>query len=116
MALTPVYGEIAPDDALRTLHHAVDVGVTFLDTANVYGQGANEELFARLLGDRRAEVTLATKFGITADPATGERTSRGDAAYVRQCIDESLARLRTDVVDLYYLHRLDPDTPIEETV
>ena len=116
MALTPVYGEIDPDEALATLHHAVDVGVTFLDTANVYGQGANEELVGRLLADRRGEVTLATKFGITGNPATGDRSSRGDREYVLRCADESLRRLGTDVIDLYYLHRIDPTVPIEETV
>ncbi|MFB1296993.1 aldo/keto reductase [Mycobacterium sp. pW049] len=120
MALTPVYGGAIDDtESLATLHHAVDVGVTFLDTANIYGSGDNERLFARLLADRRDEVTLATKFGIQANPAeraAGRVALRGDAAYVRQCIDESLQRLETDVVDLYYLHRRDPNVPIEETV
>lgn len=119
MALTPVYGGAVDDaESLATLHHAVDVGVSFIDTANVYGSGDNERLIARLLADRRDEVTLATKFGIVANPAgTGGRIGvRGDAAYVRQCIDESLQRLQTDVVDLYYLHRRDPAVPIEETV
>ncbi|MCX5042790.1 aldo/keto reductase [Aldersonia sp. NBC_00410] len=116
MALTPVYGGIEPDAALATLTHAVDAGVTFLDTANVYGLGANEKLIARLLADRRAEVTVATKFGIAGNPATGDRASRGDAAYVAQCADESLSRLGIDVIDLYYLHRIDPAVPIEETV
>jgi aryl-alcohol dehydrogenase-like predicted oxidoreductase len=120
MALTPVYGGDVDDaESLATLHHAVDVGVTFLDTANVYGSGDNERLFARLLADRRDEVTLATKFGIVSNPAeraAGRVAPRGDAAYVRQCIDESLQRLQTDVVDLYYLHRRDPNIPIEETV
>lgn len=120
MALTPVYGGAVDDaESLATLHHAVDVGVTFLDTANVYGSGDNERLFARLLADRRDEVTLATKFGIVSNPAeraAGRVALRGDAAYVRQCIDESLQRLQTDTVDLYYLHRRDPNVPIEETV
>lgn len=120
MALTPVYGGTLDDDeSLATLHHAVDIGVTFLDTANVYGGGDNERLIARLLADRRDEVILATKFGIHGDPtdeAGGPVGPRGDAAYVRQCIDESLQRLQTDVVDLYYLHRRDPAVPIEETV
>ncbi|MBX7455575.1 aldo/keto reductase [Mycolicibacterium sp. 3033] len=119
MALTPVYGGAVDDEeSLATLHHAVDVGVTFIDTANVYGSGDNERLIARLLADRRDDVTLATKFGIVANPAgsQGRVTVRGDAAYVRQCIDESLQRLQTDVVDLYYLHRRDPAVPIEETV
>ncbi|MDG4667677.1 aldo/keto reductase [Mycobacterium sp. 236(2023)] len=120
MALTPVYGGAVDDDeSLATLHHAVDVGVTFLDTANIYGSGDNERLIARLLADRRDEVTLATKFGIQSNPAeraAGSVSLRGDAAYVRQCVDESLQRLHTDVIDLYYLHRRDPNVPIEETV
>lgn len=120
MALTPVYGAAVDDaESLATLHHAVDVGVTFIDTANIYGSGDNERLIARLLADRRDEVTLATKFGIQGNPAEragGQVIPRGDASYVRQCIDESLQRLQTDVVDLYYLHRRDPQVPIEETV
>lgn len=120
MALTPVYGgDVDDDESLATLHHAIDVGVTFIDTANIYGGGDNERLIARLLADRRDEVTLATKFGITSNPAQrahGQITPRGDAPYVRQCIDESLSRLQTDIVDLYYLHRRDPAVPIEETI
>ncbi|MBW9205616.1 aldo/keto reductase [Mumia sp. zg.B17] len=116
MALTAVYGGTDPDTALATLAHAVDLGVTFVDTANVYGDGTNEELIGRLLADRRDEVQLATKFGVSGDITTGERVARGDAPYVRECLEASLTRLGTDVVDLYYLHRLDPDVPIEETV
>jgi aryl-alcohol dehydrogenase-like predicted oxidoreductase len=120
MALTPVYGGAVDDgESLATLHHAVDVGVTFIDTANIYGNGDNERLIARLLAERRDEVTLATKFGIQANPADragGTVSPRGDAEYVKRCIDESLLRLQTDVVDLYYLHRRDPEVPIEETV
>jgi aryl-alcohol dehydrogenase-like predicted oxidoreductase len=119
MALTPAYGEVDDDVSLATLHRSVDLGVTFIDTANVYGGGANEQLIARLLASRRDEVTLATKFGITgipADRATGRFSARGDAPYVRQAIDESLTRLNTDVVDLYYMHRRDLSVPIEETV
>ncbi|PXX70667.1 aryl-alcohol dehydrogenase-like predicted oxidoreductase [Nocardia tenerifensis] len=116
MALTPIYGEVDPDDALATLHHAVDRGIGFLDTANIYGGGANEELLARLLATRRREeVVVATKFGIDADPSSSRR-ARGDREYVRRCVEESLNRLGTDVIDLYYLHRVDLDTPIEETV
>src|ERR1700737_2931795 len=119
MALTPVYGEVDDTESLATLHRCVDLGVTFIDTANVYGGGANEKLISKLLTDRRDEVTLATKFGIAGNPAdraAGELTARGDAAYVRACIDESLQRLQTDVVDLYYMHRRDVSVPIEETV
>jgi aryl-alcohol dehydrogenase-like predicted oxidoreductase len=119
MALTPVYGEVDDTESLATLHRAVDLGVTFIDTANIYGGGANEKLISKLLADRRDEVTLATKFGIVGNPAdraVGQLNARGDAAYVRQSIDESLQRLQTDVVDLYYMHRRDHDVPIEETV
>jgi aryl-alcohol dehydrogenase-like predicted oxidoreductase len=119
MALTHVYGEVDDTESLATLNRCVDLGVTFIDTANIYGSGNNEKLIARLLADRRDEVTLATKFGITANPAdlaAGGLNARGDAAYVHQCIDESLQRLQTDVVDLYYMHRRDVNVPIEETV
>jgi aryl-alcohol dehydrogenase-like predicted oxidoreductase len=117
--LTSVYGDVDDAESLATLNRCLDLGVTFIDTANVYGGGSNERLIAKLLADRRDEVTLATKFGIASNPADhapGQRPVRGDAAYVRQCIDESLARLQTDVVDLYYMHRRDLTVPIEETV
>src|SRR5271163_3612891 len=117
-ALMGVYGDVDDAESLATLNRCLDLGVTFIDTANVYG-GSNERLIAKLLADRRDEVTLATKFGMAGNPAdhaAGRRPVRGDAAYVRQCIDESLARLRTDVVDLYYMHRRDLTVPIEETV
>ncbi|EGD54120.1 aldo/keto reductase [Gordonia neofelifaecis] len=122
MAVTHVYGGTDDAAALAVLNAAVDDGVTLIDTADVYGEpepgapgpaGTNERLVARLLADRRAEVTLATKFGITGDP---DRPTRGDAAYVRQACDASLRRLGTDVIDLWYLHRRDPSVPVEETV
>ncbi|ABK70213.1 MULTISPECIES: aldo/keto reductase [Mycolicibacterium] len=119
MALTPVYGEVDDDESLATLHRCLDLGVTFIDTANVYGSGNNERLIAKLLADRRDEVTLATKFGIEGNPAeraSGSPKVRGDAEYVRTCIDASLQRLQTDVVDLYYMHRRDMSVPIQETV
>lgn len=116
MALTPVYGAIDPADALKTLHHAVDAGVSFIDTANIYGGGSNEELIAKLLKERRGEVQLATKFALVGNPATGYTDIRGDAAHVKQAIDESLQRLGADVVDLFYMHRRDVRVPIEETV
>ena len=115
MALTPVYGEVDDTESLATLHHCIDVGVTFIDTANVYGGGTNERLISRLLAERRDEVTLATKFGIDILDV-GRLHARGDAGYVRQCLDDSLGRLGTDVVDLYYMHRRDLSVPIEETV
>lgn len=116
MALTPVYGEVDQEDALRTLHHAVDSGVTFIDTADIYGGGSNEELVAQLLKERRDEVQLATKFGLVGTPADGYTDIRGDAAYIRQAVDRSLHRLGTDVIDLYYMHRRDLRVPLTETV
>jgi aryl-alcohol dehydrogenase-like predicted oxidoreductase len=120
MALTPVYGEVDDTESLATLHRNLDLGVTFIDTANIYGNGSNEKLISKLLADRRDEVTLATKFGILGNPADRAAgtplTARGDAAYVRESIDASLQRLQTDVVDLYYMHRRDVNVPIEETV
>ena len=119
MALTPVYGDVDDTESLATLNRAVDLGVTFIDTANIYGGGENERLIAKLLADRRDEVTLATKFGISGNPAdraAGRIGVRNDAAYIRECIDQSLQRLQTDAVDLYYMHRRDVNVPIEETV
>jgi aryl-alcohol dehydrogenase-like predicted oxidoreductase len=127
MAVSHVYGETDPDEALRTLHHAVDEGITFLDTADVYGRprdgvegpaGTNEELVARLLADRRDEVQIATKFGITGlrTGPDGGAVTRGDRAYVHQACDASLHRLGVEVIDLYYLHRRTLDIPIEDTV
>src|SRR6476619_2922236 len=118
-ALTSAYGNVDDAESLATLNRCLDLGVTFIDTADVYGGGSSERLIAKLLADRREEVTLATKFGIAgnpADSAPGQRPVRGDAVYVRQCIDASLARLQTDVADLYYMHRRDLTVPIEETV
>ncbi|MFK4086322.1 aldo/keto reductase [Kribbella sp. NPDC020789] len=117
MGMSFAYGE--PDDAesVATLHRALDLGITFLDTADMYGMGANEELIGRAIEDRRDEVFLATKFGIVGDPR--DRTVRGvngTPEYVRASIDRSLTRLGVDHVELYYQHRADPAVPIEETV
>ena len=119
MGMSHAYG--TPDDAesLTTLELALDLGVTFWDTADVYGEGRNEELLSRVLATRRDEVVLATKFGITAlgsGANAGQHAVRGDAAYVRQACDASLRRLGTDHVDLYYLHRPPTDVPLEETI
>jgi aryl-alcohol dehydrogenase-like predicted oxidoreductase len=119
MSLAAVYGEVDDTNSLALLDHCLDVGVSFIDTANVYGAGSSERLIAQILKTRRDEVTLATKFGITGNPAdraAGRPSARGDAAYVRECADESLERLGTDVIDLYYMHRRDVNVPIEETV
>lgn len=105
-----IYGDTNDDEAVRTIQHAVDCGITFIDTAENYGGGLSERLVGRAIAGRRGEVVLATKFG------GGGATGLGRAEYVRTAIDASLARLGTDYVDLYYLHRVDPTTPIEETV
>jgi aryl-alcohol dehydrogenase-like predicted oxidoreductase len=115
MSLTDVYGPVDDDTALATLTHAVDSGIRFIDTANVYGDGRSERIISRLLQTRRDEVVLATKFGIHGGTA-GRRGVRGTPEHVREQIDLSLQRLGTDHVDLYYQHRIDPDVPIEETI
>ena len=115
MSLTDVYGPVDDDTALATLTHAVDSGIRFVDTANVYGDGRSERIISRLLKTRRDDVVLATKFGIHGGTA-GKRGVRGTPEYVHEQIDLSLQRLGTDHVDLYYQHRVDPDVPIEETV
>jgi aryl-alcohol dehydrogenase-like predicted oxidoreductase len=119
MVLNAGYGDVDEAEALDTLNHCLDIGVSFIDTANVYGGGENERLIAKVLDKRRDDVVLATKFGIVRNPADrsgGSPSVRGDSAYVHQSIDESLKRLNTDVVDLYYMHRRDLSLPIEETV
>ncbi|WP_460772101.1 aldo/keto reductase [Microbacterium sp. GXF7504] len=115
MSLSDVYGSVDDDTALATLTHAVDAGVTFVDTANIYGAGRSERIISRFVGSRRDDIVLATKFGIAGGPI-GARTVCGRPEYVREQIDLSLGRLGTDHVDLYYQHRVDPDVPIEETV
>ena len=116
MGMSEFYGDADEAESLATIHRALDLGVTFLDTADIYGPFTNEVLVGRAVKDRRDEVTLATKFGIVRSPS-GERLGiRGDAAYVRQCCDASLQRLGVDVIDLYYQHRVDQAVPIEETV
>ncbi|WP_174183308.1 aldo/keto reductase [Nocardia barduliensis] len=115
MGMSHAYGAADDEQSIATLHHALDSGVTLLDTADFYGAGHNEELIGRAVAGRRDEVVLATKFGFAN--RLGEPTRiRGDAAYVRQACEASLRRLGVDHIDLYYLHRVDPQVPIEETV
>jgi len=117
MGMSEFYGRTNDEESIATIHRALDLGVTFLDTADMYGPLINEELVGRAIAGRRDEVQLATKFGITRDPDDQmKRGLRGDAAYVRRSLDGSLARLGVDHLDLWYLHRADPATPIEETV
>ncbi|TCC32563.1 aldo/keto reductase [Kribbella sindirgiensis] len=117
MGMSFAYGAADDNESTATLHRALDLGITFLDTADMYGFGANEELVGRTIAERRDEVFLATKFGITGDPRRSEeRGINGSPDYVRSAIDASLGRLGVDHVDLYYQHRMDPGVPVEETV
>ncbi|CAN5733153.1 aldo/keto reductase [soil metagenome] len=118
MSFSPIYGGFDGYDPTETINRALDLGVTMLDTADVYGPHTSEEVVGRAVASRRDEVTLATKFGILrAGPVEpGVRQVDGRPAYVRSSIEGSLQRLGVDHVDLYYLHRPDPDVPIEETV
>jgi aryl-alcohol dehydrogenase-like predicted oxidoreductase len=117
MGMSAFYGDRDDEESVRTIHRALDLGVTFLDTSDMYGPHTNEQLVGRAIADRRDEVVLATKFGIKFDPDDPARRGvDGRPEYVRECIEGSLRRLGVDHVDLYYQHRVDPDTPIEETV
>ncbi|WP_077080830.1 aldo/keto reductase [Mycobacterium numidiamassiliense] len=116
MGMSVAYSVGGFDDAesIRTIHRAVDLGVTLIDTAEVYGPFVNEELLARALQGRRDQVVLATKFGLISH--TGRNSPDSSPASIRVAVDGSLKRLATDHIDLYYQHRLDRDTPIEDTV
>jgi len=117
MGMSAFYSGRDDAESLRTLERALELGVTFLDTAEAYGPYKNEELLGRFLKGRRQKVELATKFGIVRDPKDATKVAfDGSPANVRRSIEGSLKRLGTDFVDLYYLHRVDPKTPIEETV
>jgi aryl-alcohol dehydrogenase-like predicted oxidoreductase len=119
MGMSAFYGTSDEGEAIRTIHRAIELGCTFLDTAEIYGPHKNEELVGRALKDRRDDVVLATKFGFRVDPTPEEPNRRiidGTPENVRRSIEGSLQRLGTDHVDLYYQHRIDPKTPIEETV
>jgi aryl-alcohol dehydrogenase-like predicted oxidoreductase len=119
MGMSQSYGPTDDEaESVATIHAAIDAGCTFIDTADVYGRGANEQLVGRALAGRRDQVVLATKFGLrwSDDDAAAPTTVDGSPAYAAEAIDASLRRLGVDHVDLWYLHRLDPQVPIEETV
>ncbi|WP_238015172.1 aldo/keto reductase [Dactylosporangium sp. AC04546] len=116
MGMSGVYGPTDWDASIATVRRALDLGVTFLDTADIYGAGHNEVLVGRAIAGRREEVQLATKFGIDRSAGDDRRVMRGEPAYVFRSCESSLLRLGVDVIDVYYLHRPPQTTPIEETV
>jgi aryl-alcohol dehydrogenase-like predicted oxidoreductase len=118
MGMSEFYDAAKMDDAqsIRVIHRFLSAGGNFLDTADMYGSGRNEQLVGRAIADRRDKVVLATKFGNVRGPKGEFLGVRGDAKYVRECCEASLTRLKVDVIDLYYQHRVDPKVPIEETV
>jgi aryl-alcohol dehydrogenase-like predicted oxidoreductase len=115
MGMSEFYGAADEGESIATIHRALELGVTLLDTADMYGPYINEQLVGRAIRDRRDRVVLATKFGIVRNP-DGTRAINGRPDYVRTSCDASLQRLGVDVIDLYYQHRVDPGTPIEDTV
>jgi aryl-alcohol dehydrogenase-like predicted oxidoreductase len=116
MGMSEFYVGGSEQESIATIHHALDRGVTFLDTADMYGWGANEELVGRAIADRRDEVFLATKFGNVRGPNGEFLGVRGDPQYVRSACEASLKRLNVETIDLYYQHRVDTKVPIEDTV
>jgi aryl-alcohol dehydrogenase-like predicted oxidoreductase len=116
MGMSEFYGSSDEKESIATLHGALDLGVNFFDTADMYGSGRNEELIGRAFAGRWQKVVLATKFGFLRDASGGWDGLDCSPAYIKQACEASLKRLNTDVIDLYYAHRIDPNVPVEDTV
>ena len=116
MGMSEFYGHADEAESIGTIHRALEIGITFLDTADMYGHGANERLVGRAISGQREGVVLATKFGVVRGEDPNERAISGRPEYVREACEHSLRRLGVDTIDLYYQHRVDPEVPIEETV
>ena len=116
MGMSEFYGHADEAESIGTIHRALEIGITFLDTADMYGHGANERLVGRAISGQRERAVLATKFGIVRGEDPNERAISGRPEYVREACEHSLRRLGVDTIDLYYQHRVDPEVPIEETV
>lgn len=116
MSMSHAYGTPDDPESIETLHLALDLGINFWDTADVYGNGRNEELISSVLRTNRDKIFIATKFGFRATPDGKLTTFDGSPAYVKQAVEASLKRLKIDTIDLYYAHRIDPNVPVEEMV
>lgn len=116
MGLSHTYGHADDAESVRTIQHALDLGITLIDTANVYGKGHNEELVGRAIAGRRDEIVLASKFGIIPQGTAGDRRVNNEPAYAVEQLEGSLRRLNVERIDLYYVHRIDPTVEIEEIV
>ncbi len=117
MGMSEFYGQADEEECIATIHQALDLGITLIDTSDIYGPFTNEELVGKAIRGNRNRVVLATKFGVVRNPADpNARGINGRPEYVKQCCDASLKRLRVDHIDLYYQHRVDPTVPIQETV
>src|SRR5689334_2273640 len=116
MGMSEFYGPGDDAESIATIHRALELGVTLLDTADMYGFGTNEELVGRAIKGKRDRVVVATKFGVVRGKEPTARSINGSPEYVKSACDASLRRLGVDVIDLYYQHRVDSETPIEDTV
>src|SRR5258706_7363579 len=115
MSMSQAYGVPNDEESIAALNLALELGINFWDTADVYGNGKNEELISKVLSPNRKKIFIATKFGFTSN-ADGSVAFNGSPAYMRQAVEKSLRRLNIDVIDLYYAHRIDPNVPVEEMV